>query len=209
MTGSGLLWAGADGGFELRAAGDGSHQLRGRFPYGKPAVLTDGGRAGRPRKEIVASRAFAYRVERPEEDIHLLYGHSYDRPLASRATGTLRLRDGDDALTFEATITPEIARTSWGADFLAGLAAGLITGISPGFRLPPERRVAEPERVEEEEYDPARGMFGAIIRTVVAALLFELSAVTRPAYPDAQIEARGWTTTPTPRLVRPAALRWR
>jgi HK97 family phage prohead protease len=210
MTGSGgLLWAGADGGLELRAAGDGSHQLQGSFPYGTPAVLSDGGRAGAPRKEIIAPGAFAWRVEDPGEDIHLLVGHSYDRPLASKATGTLKLRDTSKALLFQAMITPEIAATSWGADFLAGLAAGLITGISPGFRLPPERRVAEAEKVEEEDYDPARGMFGALIRTVLSALLFELSAVTRPAYPEAQIEARNWTATPTSPLLRPASYRWR
>jgi HK97 family phage prohead protease len=138
----------------------------------------------------------------------LLVGHSYDKPLASKASGTLKLRDTSKALIFQALITPEIAATSWGADFLAALAAGLITGISPGFRLPPERRVAEAEKVEEEAYDPKRGMFGAIIRTVLAALLFELSAVTRPAYPEAQIEARSWSPTSASPLMRPS-YRWR
>jgi HK97 family phage prohead protease len=209
MTGAGLLWAGGDGALELRAAGDGSHQLSGSFPYGVPAVLSDGGRAGAPRKEIIAPGAFAWRVEDPDEDVHLLVGHDYGKPLASKATGTLKMRDTTKALLFEALITPEIAATSWGSDFLAGLLAGLITGISPGFRLPPERRVAEAEKVEEEDYDPSRGMFGALIRTVLSALLFELSAVTRPAYPQAQIEARSWSPTPTSPLLRPAALRWR
>jgi HK97 family phage prohead protease len=208
MTGSGLLWGGGGGGLELRAAGDGAQQLSGSFPYGTPAVLSDGGRAGAPRKEIIAPGAFAWRVNQPDEDIHLLVGHSYDKPLASKASGTLKLRDTSKALIFQALITPEIAATSWGADFLAALAAGLITGISPGFRLPPERRVAEAEKVEEEAYDPKRGMFGAIIRTVLAALLFELSAVTRPAYPEAQIEARSWSPTSASPLMRPS-YRWR
>lgn len=186
-----MLWAGSDGGLELRRAGDGSARLQGRFPYNKPAVLSDGGRNGRPRKEVVASRAFAYRVDRPEEDIHLLVGHSYDRPLASRGAGTLKLRDADDALTFEAVIAPEMQEVSYVRDFLAAFGAGLIMGISPGFRIPPERAVKDAEKVEEE--DPKEGM--AIIRTVLAALLYELSVVTRPAYPEAQVESRSWQAT--------------
>ena len=184
-----MLWGGSDGGLELRRAGDGSATLSGRFPYNKPAVLSDGGPTGRPRKEVIASRAFSYRVDRPDEDIHFLVGHDYGKPLASRSAGTLNLTDGDDALIFSVILTPEIQRTTWGADFLAAMAAGLVGGISPGFRIPPKRAVAEAEKVENE--DPKLGT--AIIRTVLAALLYELSVVTRPAYPSTQIEARCWS----------------
>lgn len=183
-----MLIGAHDGGLELRRAGDGTTRLRGRFPYGKRAVLSDGGRRGRPLKEVIAPRAFAYRVERPEEDIHFLVGHSYDRPLASRGAGTLLLQDSDQALTFEAIITLEMQEVSYVRDFLAGFAAGLIFGLSPGFRIPPERTVKDAETVEEE--DPEEGE--AMIRTIWQALLYEVSAVTRPAYPEAQIEARNW-----------------
>ena len=201
-----MLWGGHSGGLELRKRASGAMALRGRFPYNKAAVLSDGGRTGRPRKEVIAPRAFAYRVERPEEDIHLLVGHSYDRPLASRGAGTLSLNDSDEALTFEATITPDMQEVSYVRDFIAAMNAGLIMGISPGFRIPPERAVKDAEKVEEE--DPSQGQ--ALIRTVFAALLYELSVVTRPAYQDAQIEARNWT--PAPRLFIPkrtAIERWR
>ena len=194
-----MLWGGADGGLELRAARDGSRRLKGRFPYNKRAVLSDGGRKGRPRKEVMASRAFAYRVEDPKADIHLLVGHSYDRPLASRGAGTLLLSDSDAALTFEAIITPEMLGVTYVQDFLAGFTAGLIMGISPGFRIPPERTVPDAEKVEEE--DPAEGM--ALIRTIFQALLYELSAVTVPAYPEAQIEARNWTPAEPGKLIIP------
>lgn len=80
---------------------------------------------------MIAPRAFAYRVDRPEEDIHFLVGHSYDRPLASRGAGTLDIQDTDDALTFEARITPEMTGVSYVRDFLAAMGAGLILGISP------------------------------------------------------------------------------
>lgn len=185
-----MLWGGHDSGaLELRKRASGAMALRGRFPYGKAAVLSDGGRKGRPRKEVIAPRAFAYRVNKPEEDIHLLVGHSYDRPLASKSAGTLSFTDTDEALIFDAELTPEVQRTTWAQDFLAAFAAGLIMGLSPGFRIPPERAVEEAERIEEE--DPEEGM--ALIRTIFAALLYEISLVTRPAYPETQIEARNWT----------------
>lgn len=184
---------------ELRAAGGRSRKLRGRFPYGKPAVLSDGGRGGgRPKKEIIAPLAFNYRVARPEEDIHLLIGHSYDRPLASRSTGTLQLSDTKEALVFDALITDEIAETSWARDFFAAFNAGLIRGISPGFRLPPPRAVEKAEEVVEE--DPSEGM--ALIRWIFAALLYELSFVTRPAYEETEVEERNWTPTAGGVLIR-------
>lgn len=183
-----MLWGGFEGGLELRRANDGSASLSGRFPYNVAAVLSDGGQTGRPRKEVIAPRAFSYRVDRPEEDIHLLVGHSYDRPLASRSAGTLKLTDSDNALSFTAMISREMQEVSYVRDFLATLGAGLVGGISPGFRIPPPRAVAKAEKIEDE--DPKLGT--AIIRTVMAALLYELSVVTRPAYPETQIEARSW-----------------
>lgn len=198
-----MLTGFADGGLELRKRASGALALQGRFPYGKRAVLSDGGRTGRPKKEVIAPRAFAYRVDRPEEDIHLLVGHSFDKPLASRGAGTLDLVDADDALTFTATITPEMQEVSYVKDMLASIAAGLTLGLSPGFRLPPKRAVPEPEKIEDEGHDPENGAHNAIIRTVLAALLYEISIVTRPAYPEAQVEARNWGPDA---LIRPDGL---
>lgn len=164
-------------------------RLRGRFPYNSTAVLSDGGRTGRPRKERFAPRAFAYNVEKEDVDIRLLVGHDFGKPLASREAGTLVLKDGEDALTFTATIPAEMEEASYVRDFLAGHSAGLVRGISPGFRIPPRRTVPDAERVDEE--DPAEGR--ALIRTIMQALLFELSVVTSAAYPNAEVEARNWT----------------
>lgn len=220
------------GELEIRASTSGARSLRGRFPYNKRAVLSDGGRkGGRPQKEEFASRAFAYRVEAPDKEIHLLVGHDFNRPLASKLTNTLRLTDTNEALTFEATISPQIAETSYGIDVLAQIDSGLAYGISPGFRLPPPRRVKTPETFTDEGHDPSRGMFNASIRTILAALLYELSIVTRPAYKESDISASpadnqmtdaekiaaGWTyqngiLVPPPTTITramPAALRWR
>ncbi|GGD30834.1 HK97 family phage prohead protease [Sinisalibacter lacisalsi] len=190
-----MLWAATQGDLEVRKRASGALALAGRFPYGKAAVLSDGGRTGRPRKEVIAPRAFSYRVERPEENIHFLVGHDYSKPISSRAAGSLKLTDGDDALTFEATIAPEIAETTWARDALAAVSAGLMVGLSPGFRIPPKRAVKDAETIEDEGHDPENGAHNAIIRTVHAALLYELSIVTRPAYSEAQIEARSWAKT--------------
>lgn len=190
-----MLWADHEAGdLELRRAKSGEKRLRGRFKYGKRAVLSDGGRnGGRPKKEIIAPNAFEYRINKPDEDIHFLVGHSYDRPLASRSAGTLDIRNTSDEVIFDALISQELQEVSYVFDFLRAFDAGLIIGLSPGFRLPPPRRVPNPETIEDEGFDEENGAFNAIIRTVLSALLFEMSAVTRPAYTDAtQIEERNW-----------------
>ncbi|WP_417709772.1 HK97 family phage prohead protease [Roseibium aggregatum] len=191
---------------EERAARSRARRLKGRFPYNKRAVISDGGRnGGRPRKEEFAPRAFSYRVDLPDEDIHLLIGHSYDRPLASRGAGTLTLKDADDALTFEAIISEEMQQVTWVQDFFAAYSANLIRGISPGFRIPPPRAVEKAEEVTEE--DPSLGT--ALIRTIFAALLYELSLVTRPAYDETEVEAEersaGGIILPKPHPLK----RWR
>lgn len=183
-----MLTGFADGGLELRRQDDGSARLRGRFPYNSRAVLSDGGRTGRPRKEEFAPGAFRYTVENKDE-VHLLVGHSFDRPLASRGAGSLKLTDTEEALVFEATISPAMADVGFVRDALAALSAGLIVGISPGFRIPPQQTVPDAEEVTEE--DPSEGR--ALIRTIRQAILFELSLVARPAYSETEIEARNWT----------------
>ena len=125
--------------------------------------------------------------------------------MASEASGSLQFRDSDTELTFEATLSPEVQESSWVKDFLAGFASGLVLGLSPGFRFPPQQTV--PNAYEVEEEDPAEGR--ALIRYVNEAILTEVSAVTRGAYPEAEIEARHWETTPTARVFVPRRNRWR
>lgn len=179
-----MLWGASLGALELRSEG-GSTRLRASFPYSKETELAPA------RREVIAPRAFAARIN-AGEDIHLLSGHDYEKPLASRAAGTLTLRDTDQALELEATID---GGTSWARDFLAAHTSGLIRGLSPGFRVSDNG-----ERIERRGQD--------LLRTITAADLFELSAVTRPAYPQAQIEARAWGQTFDDGLMR-TLNRWR
>lgn len=172
------------GELEVRKRNDGARVIRGRFPYNKRAVLTDGGNKGRPVKEVFKPGAFLYRIELPREEIHLLYGHDYDKPLASKLNGTLSLKDTATALLFEAVITAAVQRTSYANDVLALIGAGLTVGLSPGFRIPPARTAPGAETWADE--DPSEGR--AKIRTIHDALLYELSIVTAPAYADSHVE---------------------
>lgn len=192
-------------GLELRREGDGTRRMRGRFPYGKRAVLSAGGNGRRPRKEEFSPGAFSFVLDDPNREVHFLIGHSFDHPLASRKNGTLTFTDTAEALIFDAILTVEIQRTSWVADFLAAFAAGLIIGISPGFRIPPPEAVPDAEETVEE--DPTEG--NALIRIIRAAVLFELSVVTRPAYDETEIEERskGGVILPSPK--QRALARWR
>jgi HK97 family phage prohead protease len=186
-----MLWGAANGGqLELRRSEKGGVRLVGRFPYDTETTLAPG------RAERIAAGAFAARID-AGEDIHLLSGHDYAKPLASRAAGTLILRNTAQALELEATITPDMERASWAQDFLSAQAAGLIRGLSPGFV------VAEGGEIIERSGD-------GLLRTITAADLFELSAVTVPAYGQAQIEARNWkpAAAPSGAALHPSS-RWR
>lgn len=164
---------------ELR---EGGRILTGRFPYGRTAVVADRGRA---RKEMISPKAFSYAIDDQERDIHLLSGHQFSFPLASRKSDTLTLKDADDALSFEATLPIVSDQPSWMRDTVMAVRAGLFTGVSPGFRIPPEDVV--PGAVE---MIPERGNPGVYIKRINAAVLFELSLVSRPAYDDTSVVNR-------------------
>jgi hypothetical protein len=77
-----MLWGGSIGELEVRRSKRGGRRLKGRFPYGKRAVLSDGGRnGGKPKKEAFAPKSLAYRVEAAKKEIHLLVGHDFNKPL--------------------------------------------------------------------------------------------------------------------------------
>lgn len=183
-----MLWGAHMGALEIRSEG-GATRLRASFPYGAETELA------RNRREVIQRRAFAERIDAGGE-IHLLSGHDFNKPLASRSSGTLELTDTDAALEIRATVD---GGTSWARDFLAAHEAGLIRGLSPGFRVD-----RGGERIERRGAD--------MLRTITRAALFEISTVTRPAYPEAQIEARNWQPVgdAARRVVsQHAAIRWR
>lgn len=175
-----MLWAGHQSGLELRTEG-GETRLLGRFPYGQETVLRLAGTSGPELREVFEAKAFVARVENRNRNVMLLAGHDFAKPLASLGAGTLTLTDTPEALLLEARIDPALANVTYVTDILAGIRAGLTVGISPGFRVP---NIPGAEVITR----PAN----YVLRSVRMAELEEISIVTRPAYSQAQIEARSW-----------------
>ena len=156
--------------------------LSGAFRYGVTATMSD---RGEVRKESIDAGAFSYAIKDQEREINLLAGHDFAFPLASKRAGSLLLDDDRDRLAFRATLPPENRQPTWMRDTVLSVQAGLVGGISPGFRIPPASTVPDAETLEDEPGNP-----GVKIRRIRAAVLFELSLVTRPAYPDTEVDVR-------------------
>ena len=97
--------------------------------------------------------------------------------------GSLKIIDADDALRFEASIPTN--PPSWVVDTMQAIDAGLIRGVSPGFRVPPKSVVPD-----AESFIPEPGNPGVQIRSIRQAVLYELSLVTRPAYVGSEVTLR-------------------
>ena len=173
------------GELEIRQSGRG-RVLRGRFNYASMATIRD---RGRVRKETFEPRAFRFAIEDDSRQIDVLAGHDFGKPLASRKAGTLEIVDGDEAVTFEARLPDD--PPSWVIDAERAIAAGLMTGLSPGFTVPPASAVPDAERLEPEPGNP-----GVQIRVIREAVLREFSVVTAPAYADAGVALRSDHPTP-------------
>lgn len=169
------------GELELRQSERG-RELVGSFPYDSQATIRD---RGRVRKERFAHGAFDFALQDETREIHLLVGHSYDKPLAVRTKGTLTLESNAERLSFRATLPTEIEQPTYMRDTLMQMRAGLIGGISPGFRVPPSSVVGNAEELVDEPGNP-----GVQIRVINAAVLYELSLVTRPAYDETEVDVR-------------------
>ena len=180
-----MLWGGSSGGLEVRQEG-GAVRVAGRFPYDTRTELAPG------YFETIARGAFASRVN-AGRDVLFLSGHDFEKPLASRGAGNLEVRQDNDALTFTATVE---AKTTWARDFLAAHDAGLIRGLSPGFRVSKGG-----ERVTRDG--------NVMQRIIMIADLIEVSAVTRGAYPSAQIQARCWQAATFSAFNGSPNMRWR
>lgn len=167
---------------ECRQESDGRRRIAGRFPYSGVATIAD---RGSTRKERFHPRAFQFTIDDPAAEVSLLRGHEFDKPLASRNAGSLELRNTQAALEFIATLPPDDAMPSWVTDTVRAINAGLMPGLSPGFRIPPSTAVSNAVELVPEPGNP-----GVFIRQINAAVLYELSVVTRAAYRTAAVEMR-------------------
>ena len=186
---------------ELRQRG-GVRELVGRFPYRAKAIMSD---RGRVRKETFNPRAFDFSINQElDRRIDILVGHDFGKPVASRQSGTLAIQDGDDAVSFVAQL-PNPA-PSWVDDMERSIEAGIMTGLSPGFRIPPRAVVPNAEVLIPEVGNP-----GVAIRQINHAVLREFSVVTSAAYVEAAVELRaedmdGWDYDENTDLIIPGAM---
>ena len=150
--------------------------LAGAFPFNVQATISN---RGGVRKEVIQPGAFDFAIDEGRE-INLLSGHDFAKPLATTRNASLALESTEEALQFSARLPTEMP--SYMRDTVDMIRAGLAGGISPGFTV-----AGVPDATE---IVPEPGNPGVSIRVVRAALLYELSIVTRPAYPDTELTAR-------------------
>ena len=174
--------------------------ITGSFKYGALAVIAD---RGTVRKERFQPGAFSYALRDEKREINLLSGHEFSKPLASRLAGSLVFTDSAQSLDFRATLPPENEQPSWMRDTVMGIRAGLIRGISPGFKVPPKSAVPDGEELVPEPGSTE----GVMIRQINQAVLYEFSTLSRAAYPTATLDIRQGIVTPDGRIRR-AAYRW-
>ena len=189
--------------------------MAGRFPYssGPGRGMATVGDRGRVRKERIAADAFGWQIEEFEKvqqelaaavdasldqariellrqelerrNVHILAGHSYDKPLGDLKTGSARVTSSKEAVSFAVDLPADADMPSYMADTVRMIRANLAGGISPGFRVPPVGRVANAEAFEPEPGNPS-----VQVRVINQAVLHELSIVTRPAYSETDIDVR-------------------
>ncbi len=123
-------------------------------------------------RERIAPGAFAATIA--ENDIRALINHRSDHVLGRNRAGTLTLAEDEEGLSVR--ITPP--ETSYARDLATSISRGDISGMSFGFRT-----LTDEWNVEE----------GEPVRTLKAVRLFDVSAVTFPAYPQTEVALRALT----------------
>ena len=149
-------------------------------------------------REIVLERL---RQEAERRNIHVLAGHSFDRPLGDVLRGTARVTSTRAAVEFEVDLPDEIDQPSYMQDTIKQIRTGRAGGISPGFMVPPRDLIPDAETLEPEPGNPS-----VQVRVIRQAVLTEISVVTRPAYSDTGVDVRAWIWPEPVQRRRP---RWR
>ena len=213
-----------EGSLELRQSG---RRLAGRFPYsqGSGDRMATVMNRGRVRKERIAPDAFGWQIREFEKlqgelaqvidgavdearvqvlrqaierrNVHILSGHSYDKPMGDMLRSGARVTSTREAVEFDIELPDESNQPSYMRDTIAMIRSGLIGGISPGFRVPPRAVVANAERLE-----PEPGNAAVQVRVIENAVLYELSIVTRPVYSETEIDVRALEALTPRRRVR-------
>lgn len=149
---------------EVRAADDGGYSIVGHGAVFNSLSENLGGF-----REKIDPGAFAT-VLRKSPDVKALFNHEPNLILAATKNETLALSEDVTGLRYDATVTPAIADTYYGAALRAQLDEGLVTQSSFAFRVADDSWDEDPDT-------------GALIRTIHEfSGLFDVSPVTYPAY---------------------------
>jgi HK97 family phage prohead protease len=113
---------------------------------------------------------------RGKPDVLALWNHDANYPLGRSTAGTLRMSQDDTGLAVE--IDPP--DTQWANDLITSMKRGDIRNMSFAFTVSPKG---------EQWSEDAKGI---PVRTITeVSRLFDVSVVSRPAYPQTSVAARG------------------
>jgi HK97 family phage prohead protease len=114
----------------------------------------------------------AFRNSLRETEVMALYSHDEADILGRQSSGTLTVTDGPDALRFVC----KLPNTTVGNDVAELCARGDLKGMSFGFSCVQDQWTT--------------GADGSVIRTVLEAMLYEVSVVGSPAYLTSTVSLR-------------------
>ncbi len=125
--------------------------------------------------EIVKPGAFKRSLD-SGEDVRALAHHQSAGIIGRRSAKTLRVNEDAKGLAIEV----DVPDTTVGRDLLTLVKRGDITGMSFGFQTVQDKW----------SWEQAQGQPKLYVRELLDVDLFEVSAVTWPAYPSTSVEAR-------------------
>lgn len=141
-------------------------------------------------RERFLPTAFDKILSKKRIDVPLLYNHDDSRLLARTTNQSLRIAKGDKGLEYEADPAP----TATAAEVVQLIRSKMLFGSSFAFTVNPKGE----QWSEDERGNP--------IRTISEASgLFDVSVVTRPAYPSSSVGVRSLEAWKQARAVEAAA----
>lgn len=126
-------------------------------------------------REVIMPGAFTVAVK--DDDVKFLLNHD-GLPLARTKSGTLKLAEDSKGLAFHAELDasdPDVQR------LLPKIKRGDLNEMSFGFRIP--NRTTDEKWLRDGQ---------EIVRNILKVNLFDVSAVTFPAYPSTDLQARDY-----------------
>lgn len=126
--------------------------------------------------EQVSAKAFTKTLK--EGDIRALFNHDPNMVLGRNTSKTLKLRPDDYGVYMEVQPPP----AQWATDLITSIKRGDVSGGSFAVRV-----------IRDSWTDPQPNEDGSVpprLRTIEEGVLYDVSVVTYPAYPQTDIQAR-------------------